>query len=136
MSTANSDMIVQSFLFTSKILVITKIFVFHFIRTWTIVKKIYCKYSLVEQDAPTHVPFSCRDGKANKVTSVALTRDYDNNIQQHKFPHLPAPGVCCIKFWTCLVDTSITVSSSAERGIMCDKILGPDTLNVDMGDFV
>ena len=29
-----------------------------------------------------------------------------------------------------------TVSSSAERGIMCDKILGPDTLNVDMGDFV
>ena len=30
----------------------------------------------------------------------------------------------------------ITVSSSAERGIMCDKILGPDTLNVDMGDFV
>merc|ERR1712039_378583 len=26
-----------------------------------------------------------------------------------------------------------TVSSSAERGIMCDKILGPDTLNVDMG---
>ena len=136
MSTANSDMIVQSFLFASKILVITKIFVFHFIRTWTIVKKIYCKYSLVEQDAPTHVPFSYRDGKANKVTSVALTRDYDNNIQQHKFPHQPAPGVCCIKFWTCLVDISITVSSSAERGIMCDKILGPDTLNVDMGDFV
>ena len=67
---------------------------------------------------------------------MALTRDYDNNIQQHKFPHLPAPGVCCIKFWTCLIDTSITVSSSAERGIMCDKILGPDTLNVDMGDFV
>ena len=30
----------------------------------------------------------------------------------------------------------VTVSSSAERGIMCDKILGPDTLNVDMGDFV
>ena len=29
-----------------------------------------------------------------------------------------------------------TVSSSAERGIMCDKILSPDTLNVDMGDFV
>ena len=72
----------------------------------------------------------------NKVTSVALTRDYDNNIQQHKFPHLPSAGVCCIMFWTCLVDTSITVSSSAKRGIMCDKILGPDTLNVDMGDFV
>ena len=30
----------------------------------------------------------------------------------------------------------LTVSSSAERGIMCDKIFGPDTLNVDMGDFV
>ena len=29
-----------------------------------------------------------------------------------------------------------TVSSSAGRGIMCDKILEPDTLNVDMGDFV
>ena len=34
------------------------------------------------------------------------------------------------------VHFSATVSSSAERGIMCDKILGPDTLNVDMGDFV
>ena len=29
-----------------------------------------------------------------------------------------------------------TVLSSAECGIMCDKILSPDTLNVDMGDFV
>ena len=29
-----------------------------------------------------------------------------------------------------------TVSSSTERSIMCDKILSPDTLNVDMGDFV
>ena len=28
------------------------------------------------------------------------------------------------------------VSSSAERGIMCDKILSPDTLNIDMGDFI
>ena len=32
--------------------------------------------------------------------------------------------------------SSTTVSSSVERGIMCDKILGPDTLNEDMGDFV
>ena len=98
-------MIVQSFLFASKILVITKIFVFHFIRTWTIVKKIYYKYSSVEQDAPTHAPLSCRNGRANKVTSVALTRDY-NNIQ-HKFPRLAAAGVCRIMFWACLVDTSI-----------------------------
>ena len=87
-------MIVQSFLFASQILVITKSFVFHFIRTWTIVKKIYYKYSLVEQDAPTHAPLSCRNGRANKVTSVALTRDY-NNIQ-HKFP---PPGRCwCVSY--------------------------------------
>ena len=34
------------------------------------------------------------------------------------------------------VDTRSTVSSSTERSIMCDKILSPDTLYVDMGDFV
>ena len=34
------------------------------------------------------------------------------------------------------LESVYTVSSSAERGIMCEKILGPDTLNVDMGDFV
>ena len=32
--------------------------------------------------------------------------------------------------------TPRTVSSSAEHGIMCNKIPSPDTLNVDMGDFV
>ena len=36
----------------------------------------------------------------------------------------------------CHQECRLTVSSSAERGIMCDKILSPDTLNVDMGDFV
>ena len=41
-----------------------------------------------------------------------------------------------VLFITVLNHITATVSSSAERGIMCDKILSPDTLNVDMGDFV
>ena len=46
--------------------------------------------------------------------------------------YLPS-GLFVVVSW---IRSEHTVSSSAERGIMCDKILGPDTLNVDMGDFV
>ena len=61
-----------------------------------------------------------------------------------------AEPICTAHAWDLLVCVSVvvqctnvvfkmkalTVSSSAERGIMCDKILSPDTLNIDMGDFI